>query len=47
MGLGENEGDISNSEPQSTRFVVLFHLTVLVFSSVMNRDNFVLFILMG
>lgn len=31
MGLGENEGDTSNSEPHSMRFVVLFHLMVLVF----------------
>ena len=44
MGLGENERDISNVEPHSMRFVVLFHLIVLVFISGLN--NFLLFILM-
>lgn len=45
MGLGENKGNILNSEPHSTRFVVLFCLIVLVSSSVLNRDDFLLFIL--
>lgn len=46
MGLGENMGDILNSEPHSTRFVILFRLIVLVSSSVLHRDDFLLFILM-
>lgn len=46
MVLGENEGNTLNSEPHSTGLVVLFHLIVLVFSSGLNRDNFLLFILL-
>ena len=45
MGLSGNVGDSSNPEPQSTRFAVLFFLIVPVFTSVLNRGNFLLFIL--